>query len=139
MDDFKEVDYWINQLQDDLKIYNTKEKKEIVKAYFYEIAERKALKYYILPERKGIIAYCIFPDYRGELSLSELFMYIKPEYRGSIRLFKELINHVETVAKENNCLSIRIGANLKYKDTKILKALKLFGYETDVVVKYLGE
>ena len=139
MDVFQEIDYWINQLQDDLKIYDTEEKKEIVKTYFYKIAEQKALKYYILPQRKGIIAYCLYPDYRGELSLNELFMYIKPEHRGSIKLFKELVNHIEQAAKENNCLSIRIGANLKFKDSKILNALKHFGYKTDTVVKYLGE
>ena len=139
MDIFQEIDYWIKQLQDDLKIYDTEEKKEIVKTCFYKIAEQKALKYYILPERKGIIAYCLCPDYRGELSLNELFMYIKPEFRGSIKLFKELVNHIEQAAKENNCLSIRIGANLKFKDSKILNALKHFGYKTDTVVKYLGE
>lgn len=139
MDDFEEVDYWINQLQDDLKIYDTEEKKEIVKTYFYKIAEQKALKYYILTQRKGIIAYCLYPDYRGELSLNELFMYIKPEYRGSIKLFKELVNHLEKVAKENKCKTVRIGANLNYKDEKILNALQRLGYKTDVVVKDLGE
>lgn len=139
MDIFQEIDYWINEAENDLHCFGTEEKKEIVRIYFYKFAEQNALKLYILPERKGIMAYCIFPDYRGELSLSELFMYIKPEHRGSIKLFKELVNHVEQVAKENNCSSVRIASNIGYADQKVLRVLKLFGYETDVVIKYLGE
>lgn len=137
MNVFEEIDYWLEQLQQDLNCYDTEEKKETVRSIFYFFAEQKQLKYYILDGRKGIIGYCIQPDFKGEISLNELFLYIKPEYRGSIKLFKELIGHIEQVAKDNNCTSVRIGANLKYKDQKILKALKLFGYEIDAVVKYI--
>lgn len=137
MNDFDEIDYWLESLQSDLKLYDTPEKMENVRKLFYSIAHNKMLFYYILDGRKGIVAYSIYPDYRGELSLLELFIYIKSEYRGSFKLFKELINHIEQVAKDNNCKSVKIGANLKYKDHKILRTLKSLGYSTDTVVKYL--
>lgn len=139
MDVFEEIDYWINTLQEDLKCYETEEKKETVKNLFYAIANQGLLNYFILKERKGIIAYCITPDYRGDLTLNELFLYIKSEHRGSFKLFKELINHIEKKAKENKCKTVRIGANLNYKDEKILRALNTLGYKADVVVKQIGD
>lgn len=137
MTDFEIVDYWIEQLQEDLKCYDTKEKQEIVRTLFYKLIEIGQFLYYELEDKKGIIAYCFNFDFLGNQTIDELFMYIKPKYRGSFKLFKELVNHVEEVAKDKNCASVRIGANLKYKDQKILNTLKLLGYETDVVVKHI--
>lgn len=134
----EEIEYWIETTQNDLHCFETEEKKNIVKDIFLTLAQYNQLSYYVLEGRKGVIGYCIHPDFRGNLTLDELFLYIKREYRGNVRLFKELVNHIEQLAKENGCESVRIGANLKYKDQKILKALKLLGYETDVVVKYIG-
>lgn len=139
MDIFQEINYWVNEAENDLHCFGTEERKESVRALFNSLADLKQLLYYIPEGRKGIMAYCICPDFRGGLTVNELFMYIKPEYRGSIKLFKELVNHVEQVAKENNCGSVRIASNIGYNDSKVLRVLKLFGYETDVVVKYLGE
>lgn len=138
MDIFKEISYWTDLIQNDLKIYDTEEKKERVKGYFCYFAREGTLKYHFLEDKKGLIVYTIAPDYRGNLTLQEMLMYIKPEYRGSIRLFKELICHIEQAAKENNCDSVRIGANILFKDEKILKALQHLGYKTDTVVKYIG-
>lgn len=139
MNVFQEIDYWINTLQEDIHCYETEEKKEFVKSLFYELAKQNNLFYYILEERKGIVAYCFNFDFLGNSSVDELFMYIKPEFRGGIKLFKELVNYLEIVAKENKCKTIRIGANLNYKDENILRALQRLGYKTDVVVKDLGE
>lgn len=139
MDVFQEIDYWINEAENDLHCFGTEERKQSVKNLFNLLAEQGQVKYYIPDGRKGIMGYCICPDFRGGLTVNELFMYIKPEYRGSIKLFKELVNHVEQAAKENNCSSVRIASNIGYDDDKVLRVLKLFGYKTDVVVKYLGE
>ena len=137
MDVFEEIEYWLNVAEEDLHCFGTEERKESVKQLFNSLAELGQVLYYIPEGRKGIMGYCICPDFRGGQTVNELFMYIKPEYRGNIKLFKELINHVEQVAKENNCASVRIASNIGYDDEKVLRVLKLFGYETDVVVKYL--
>ena len=132
-----EIDKWVETTQNDLHCFPTEEAKESVKGLFFTLAEQGTLRFYIPEGEKGVMAYCIVPDFRGGLSVNELFMYIKPEHRGSIKLFKELVNHVEQVAKENGCGSVRIASNIGYDDQKVLRVLKLFGYETDVVVKYM--
>lgn len=137
MDIKKEIDYWVDLAQDDLHCFPDEKAKESVKDLFKLFQDQGQLLYYFLEEKKGIMAYCIIPDFRGGLCVSELFMYIKPEYRGSIKLFKKLIEHLEQKAKETNCSSVRIASNIGYDDQKVLRVLKLFGYETDVVVKYI--
>ena len=97
------------------------------------------LKWYFLQDKKGMICYCITDDFKGGLTVNELFMYIKPKWRGNIRLFKELVNHLEQVAKDNNITTVRIASNIGYSDSQVLKVLQHWGYETDVVVKHLGE
>lgn len=134
---YKEINYWIEEAQADLHCFKDDEAKESVKNLYKALAQQGQIKYYILDGRKGIMAYCIIPDFRGGMCVNELFMYIKPEYRGSIKLFKELVNHVEQVAKENKCQSVRIASNIGYDDAKVLRVLQLFGYSTDVVVKYM--
>lgn len=133
----EEISYWINEAQKDLHCFETEEKKNKTEFIFNQLADQGNVLYYIPEGRKGIIAYCITPDFRGGLTVNELFMYIKPEYRGSIKLFKELVEHIEQAAKDSGCDSVRIASNIGYNDQKVLKVLKLFGYETDVVVKYL--
>ena len=137
MDLYQEIEYWLEQAQNDLHCFPSDEAKESVKRLFIALVEQGQVLYHIPEGRKGIMAYCITPDFRGGLTVNELFMYIKPEHRGSIKLFKELVNHVEQVAKEKGCASVRIASNIGYDDQKVLRVLKLFGYETDVVVKYL--
>lgn len=137
MDLEKEIEYWLETAQADLHCFPTDEAKESVRNLFMALAQQGQIKYYFPEGKKGVMAYCIVPDFRGGLSVNELFMYIKPEYRGSIKLFKELVNHVERVAQETGCSSVRIASNIGYNDQKVLRVLKLFGYETDVVVKYM--
>lgn len=133
----KEIDYWFETAQNDLHCFPTQEALESVKAMFKLLHAQNQLKWHFDNEKRGIMVYCITPDFRGGLSVNELFMYIKPEYRGSIKLFKELVNHLEEVANETGCASVRIASNIGYDDQKVLRVLKLFGYETDVVVKYM--
>ena len=137
MDLEKEIEYWLETAQADLHCFPTDEAKESVRNLFMALAQQGQIKYYFPEGKKGVMAYCVVPDFRGGLSVNELFMYIKPEYRGSIKLFKELVNHVERVAQETGCSSVRIASNIGYNDQKVLRVLKLFGYETDVVVKYM--
>lgn len=137
MDIDKEIDYWFSTAQNDLHCFPSDEALESVKELFKAFNAQGQLKYYFLEEKKGLMVYCIIPDFRGGMCVNELFMYIKPEHRGSIRLFKELVDHLEQVAKETNCASVRIASNIGYNDQKVLRALTHFGYNTDVVVKYM--
>ena len=137
MDLYEEIDYWMNLIDAELHCFETEERKEIVRKIYRFFADTNNLFYYYLPDKKGMISYSFTFDSKGVMALHELFMYIKPEHRGSFKLFRELIKHVEQAAKEKNCRSIRIGANLNFKDEKILIALKYFGYAPDTVVKYL--
>lgn len=133
----EEIEYWLETTQNDLHCFPNDKAMQEVKKLFFALEEQGQLLYYFPEGKKGVMVYCIVPDFRGGLSVNELFMYIKPEYRGSIKLFKELVNHVEQVAKENNCSSVRIASNIGYADDKVLRVLKLFGYKTDVVVKFM--
>lgn len=137
MDILYEIDYWINEAQNDLHCFPDEAAVEQVRNIFRSFAVNNQLLYYIPEGRKGIMVYCIVPDFTGGMTVSELFMYIKAEHRGSIRLFKELVEHLEQVAKENNCKSVRIASNIGYNDKKVLRCLQHFGYDTDVVVKYM--
>ena len=62
-------------------------------------------------------------------------MYIKPEYRGDMRLFNEVIKIMEQAAKENSCKFVTIGANIGYRDDKLLIILSHYGYKPDTVKK----
>lgn len=132
-----EIDYWIEQAQSDLHCFENDNGYEQSKQIFLALAQQEQLLCYIPEGRKGIMAYCIIPDFRGGLCVAELFMYIKPEYRGSVRLFKELVEHLEKVAKDNKCVAVRIASNIGYNDSKVLRCLQHFGYDLDSVVKYL--
>lgn len=131
----EEVDYWISQADKELNCFNPNGGKEQVKNLVIGLHNQGLLRWYFLEDKKGIMVYCITPDFRGDVSVNELFMYIKPEHRGDIRLFKELVNHLEAVAVIENCKSVRIASNIGYNDALVLKCLQRFGYSTDVVVK----
>ena len=88
-----------------------------------------------LSDERGVVAYIFCPDMRGNTICSELFMYIKPEYRGDIKLFKRIVEIMEQAAKENNCKFVTIGSNIGYRDDKLLSLLSRFGYKPDTVKK----
>ena len=121
---------WINIAEDDLHCFeDTKHTFEMVKCLmsFLHIEEI---------EDKGVVAYTIFPDFRGRLALSEVFMYVRPEHRGGL-IFRDIIRRMEKAAEKNACKIINIGSNIGYKDDKILRLLSLMGYKTDTVSKEL--
>lgn len=62
-------------------------------------------------------------------------MYVRPEHRGSIKTFKQVIDIMEQAAKENNCKYVAIGSNIGYRDDKLLTLLPRYGYKPDTVKK----
>lgn len=133
----KEVDYWVNQAEKELHCFNPDGGIEQIKSIMLNLYKHNMVRWYFLPEKKGLMVYSITPDFRGNLSVNEVFMYILPAHRGNIRLFKELVQHLESVAAKEGCHAVRIASNIGYNDELVLKCLKRFGYQTDVVVKYL--
>ena len=132
MEEKYKIDYWMALAEKELNCFADKEK---VRALFNQLLSVGILGYYELPGEQGVVAYVISDNFKGANCVSELFMYIKPEYRGNIRLFKKLVNAMEQAARDNNCVSVKIGSNIGYNDDSVLRCLQRFGYKTDVVIK----
>ena len=132
MDENTKLDYWLDLADQDLNCFYDREK---VRTLMHAILASGLMRYYELPDQKGVCAYIIGDNFRGRDCVSELFMYIKKEHRGDIRLFKKLVNHMEQAAKENNCISVKIASNIGYNDDSVLRCLQRWGYRTDVVIK----
>ena len=103
--------------------------------YVKKLGEADLLHIEELSDERGVVAYMFCPDMRGNMICSELFMYIKPEYRGDIKLFKRIVEIMEQAAKENSCKFVSIGSNIGYRDDKLLSLLSRFGYKPDTVKK----
>lgn len=123
---------WAKIAQDELKCFNNLDD---TVDYVTRLAATNMLKVEELSDERGVVAYMIVPDFRGNMLCSELFMYIKPEYRGDMRLFNEVIKIMEQAAKENSCKFVTIGANIGYRDDKLLRILSHYGYKPDTVKK----
>jgi hypothetical protein len=92
-------------------------------------------------ESTGLFLYTL-NDTFGRKYFVELLIYIKPEYRGSLRLVKEYVDRAEALARELGCERINIGANIRgpqdrHKDFSLLKLLKRWGYVDDTLTKEL--
>lgn len=123
---------WAKLAQDELKCF---ENLDNTVDYVTRLADMDMLKVEELSDERGVVAYMIVPDFRGNMLCSELFMYIKPEYRGDMKLFNEVIKIMEQAAKENGCKFVTIGANIGYRDDKLLRILSHYGYKPDTVKK----
>lgn len=123
---------WAKIAQDELDCFNDL---DATVDYVNKLAEANLLKVEELYDGRGVVAYMFVPDFRGNMLCSELFMYIKPEYRGNIRLLGEVIKIMEQAAKENGCKFVTIGANIGYRDDKLLRILSHYGYKPDTVKK----
>jgi hypothetical protein len=133
MSDIHEViEYWIKEAEEELSCFSDIEK---VRAIMTHVSDLGVMHWMELPEKKGAVACIVFDDFKGGLCVNELFMFIKKEHRGNIRLFKKLVNFMENVGRENDCVSVKIGSNIGYNDDSVLKCLQRFGYKTDVVTK----
>ena len=123
---------WAKLAQDELKCFNNLDD---TVDYVTRLADMNMLKVEELSDERGVVAYMIVPDFRGNMLCSELFMYIKPEYRGNMKLFNEVIKIMEQAAKENGCKFVTIGANIGFRDDKLLRILSRYGYKPDTVKK----
>ena len=123
---------WAKIAQDELDCFNDL---DATVDYVNKLAEANLLRAEELSDERGVVAYMFVPDFRGNMLCSELFMYIKPEYRGNIRLLGEVIKIMEQAAKENGCKFVTIGANIGYRDDKLLRILSHYGYKPDTVKK----
>ena len=128
----EQIDFWIDLADAELNCFADKEK---IRTMFNNLHAMNLLRFYILPEDKGAVAYMIGDNMRGNDCVSELFMYVRKEFRGDIRLFKKLVKVMEDAGKENNCVSVKIGSNIGYNDDSVLRILQRWGYKTDVVIK----
>ena len=103
--------------------------------YVTKLSDCGMLRVEELSNDSGVVAYMIIPDFRGNMLCSELFMYIRPEYRGNMKLFNEVIHIMEQAAKDYGCKFVTIGANIGYRDDKLLRILSHYGYKPDTVKK----
>lgn len=132
LNDTEKLSYWMDLIDEDLHPFTDRLK---VKDILVSILDSGMLRYYELPEQKGIVVYVITDNFRGSDCVNEILMYIKKEHRGNLRLFKQLIDHLEQAGRANNCTSVKIASNIGYNDESVLKCLQRFGYKTDVVSK----
>lgn len=131
--DYDVIDYWIDMVHEDIGLTD----KERARETFYRLSDKELLQFFTY-NMTGIFAYFISDDMKGGKILAELLFYIKPCYRGKLKLVKKFITMAEQKAKENGCDSIKIGANINYKDQSFLKLLKRWGYVDDTLQKVIN-
>lgn len=125
--------YWVDTIQEDLNCFADKESVfNIINTLYQE----DKLNYFSM-EDTGIFAYSIVNDFTGRKALVEVMFYLYPEYRGSIKLVKKYVEKAEEIALHESCDTIRIGANIRYKDASLLKLLMRWDYCADTVSKKL--
>jgi len=127
------INYWTKLIQEDLGTFTDMSR---VRELCHALHEAKQLKYFLI-EDTGIFAYMIVDDFKGGKALAELIFYIKPQYRGNLRLVKRYIKRAEKIAIDKCCKCVKIGANIDYKDSSLIKLLKRWGYVDDTVSKSL--
>ena len=128
----EKIDKWMAILTSDLKTFK---KPETTARYIKSLSDAGILHYKELKNDKGIVVYTINEDFTGTLVLMEIFMYIKPEFRGNPKNFINIVRIMEQAAKENNCKKILIGSNIGYRDDKVLDLLSRIGYKKDTLYK----
>lgn len=129
------IRYWMNEAQKELNCF----KDDSVLKYMTAFDYAGALYYKELENMAGVVAYTIMPDFCGNKSVQELFMYIKPEHRGSPRNLLKLVKIMEDAAIENGCDCVIVASNIGYRDDKVLSLLERRGYIRDSVRKYINE
>ncbi|GBR72819.1 hypothetical protein NO1_0283 [Candidatus Termititenax aidoneus] len=127
------VDRWYSLVSREFKIISLPR--------FYDIYKQNNISAFCLEkngEETGVFAYSFQQDLTGKIIFSEMLVYIKPEYRGDIRLLRKYIDTAESIARDTGCDSLNIGANIGYKDQTWLKILKRWGYQDRSLVKSLA-
>jgi len=126
------IDYWVDLIHKEIKLTDP----EKTRLIFYGLMDNKILEFFTW-NFTGIFAYLITDDMKGGKTLAEVIFYIKPDYRGSLRLVKKYITLAEQKARDNGCDSIKIGGNIGFKDDSFLRLLKRWGYCDDTVSKQI--
>lgn len=126
---------WLKAAQDELNCFDDL---DATVKYVVDFSRCGMLHYEELPDDKGVVSYIFCNDFRGNMVCSEMFMYVRPEHRGSVKTFKQVIDIMEQAGKENNCKYVAIGSNIGYRDDKLLKLLSHFGYKVDTVKKEIS-
>lgn len=128
----KRIDYWHDKMKSELGAFPG------FVSFYKKLNDAGVFKIFEDDTGKAMFAFMITDNMRGGTALCEAFMYVLPENRGSIKLFKSMIENVENYAKEIRCKTIEIGANAGYKDEKTLDILRrIFGYKSYSVWKEL--
>ena len=124
------IEYWLTEVYNEFKTIDLKMAIEQAKNVSQVLCTLSL-------EDTGIFAYVLGPDMKGGIILAEVLFYIRPQYRGSIKLFKRYLDEIEKIAIEKKCVSVKIGANMGYKDPRFIRVLQRFGYQVDAVTKEL--
>ena len=128
------IDYWVDLCAEEFGTYGDIDR---LKKMLYTMADQQILLAFD-GDGTGLFCYIISDDFKGNDIFSEVLFIIRKENRGSLKLVKQYINKAEELARENNCLSIKIGGNIGYKDDGFIKLLKRWGYVDDTVSKKVG-
>lgn len=126
------IRYWATKAQSELNCFADLE--QTIKIHIF-LSDDGMFEIEELEDRKGMLAYFISFDCKGKKYLNEMFMYICPQFRGNIRLFKGIINRFEALAQANDCEYLTIGSNIGYKDEVVLNLLERWGYKPDTLKK----
>ena len=124
------INYWADLIDEDVSLFDVQRVKQ-------ELTSIKEKIEFFTIDMTGLFAYVIAPDFRGRTTLAEVIFYIKPIYRGNLRLVRRYIRRAEREAKAIGCASISIGGNIGYKDQSFLKLLGRWGYHGHTAAKYL--
>lgn len=127
MDD---VNYWLDIAHAEIGLRDV----EYTKRYCGQFVGMQMLQHITIQDT-GVLFFMIIDDWDGTKSLLESLFYIRPEDRGDFWMVRAYIKQVEVIAKANNCKTVRIGANIRYKDQSFMKMLNRFGYLNEVAVK----
>lgn len=126
------IDHWVEIVKKELGEFPS------FVAFYKQMNEAGNFKIFEDDEGRAMFAFMVIDDMRGGTAFCEAFMYILPEARGSLGLFKSMIKNVESYARKLGCQSIEIGANAGYRDEKTLDILRrFFGYKSYSVWKEL--
>lgn len=128
----QQVDYWLNQVQNDLGCFDDI---EYARGMLYAMSDSGSLHINELDGARGVSACAIFRGLKGDWTCQEVLIYIKPEFRGDVRLAVKLIKWFEVIAKEKGCTSVSVGASIGYKDDSVLRLYKRLGYESSSLKK----
>lgn len=137
MDKVDAIDYWTDLIQEDLGVFTDIDR---VKKMVFMLRDSGQLKWFteqVDDNDTGVFAYLVTDDLKGGKCLAELIFYIKPQYRGDIKLVKRYIQRAESIARDKYCICVKIGSNIEYKDKSFIKLLKRWGYVDDTVSKTL--